>query len=123
MTSKEPNQERLMTTQKTEGAKYRIQSLEDFLAVPEEEQDECLLQFGEWLRNVRKSAKACNARVRWQLKDYTDAERDEFLGGLIVCVPKRFLFRSKFPKAVAQDKGLPPRSDLKSKLRIPAANR
>jgi len=108
---------------KTEGAKYRIQSLEDFLAVPEAEQEECLRQFGEWLHNVRKSAKACNARVRWMLKDCTDAERDEFLGGLTVCVPKRFLYRSKFPKEVAHDNGLPPRSDLKSKLRIPAANR
>ena len=112
-----------MTPQKTEGAKYRIQSLEDFLSVPEREQDECLRQFGAWLRDVRASAKACNARVRWMLKDYTDAERDEFLGGLTICVPKRFLYRSKFPKAVVPVKGLPPRSDLKSKLRTPASNR
>lgn len=116
-------QEHPMTPQKPEGAKYRIQSLEDFLAVPETEQDECLLQFGEWLKAVRASAKACNARIRWQLKDYADSERDEFLGGLVVCVPKRFLFRSKFPKEVVSLKELPPRSDVKTKLRIPSRGR
>jgi len=112
-----------MTSQKPEGAKYRIQSLEDFLAVPESEQDDCLLQFGAWLKDVRASAKACNARVRWQLKDFSDAERDEFLGGLIVCVPKRFLYRSKFPKEVASTNGLPPRADVRTKLRTPARGR
>ena len=112
-----------MSDAKSSGAKYRIQSLEDFLAVPEEEQEECLKQFGLWLSNVREMAKACNARARWMLKAYTDAERDEFIGGVTICVPKRFLYRSQHPREVAQHVGLPPPSAVKKKIAVPRRGR
>jgi len=104
-------------------AKYRIQSLEDFLAVPEDEQEECLQQFGRWLTEVRAAAKACNARTRWQLKDRSDAERDEFIGGLTICAPKRFLYRSKKPRETPQHVGLPPAAVVRKKMPAPPRGR
>lgn len=108
-----------MTDGKSDNGKYRIQHIGDFLAVPEDELDACLEQFKEFLRNTRRASKACHGRIRWMLKEYDEADRDEFIGGMTIIAPKRFLFRSKKPRESGRKPGLPPPSEIRTKLNRP----